>query len=149
MAQKAAKRREFRAHLDDLWAVDFDMGRLALRQEFAVDGLGAKIGKGRVVVHRGGRGYTGVVTEVRDGRITVEPAMGGSGPVVILKQDLTPDDIKRYAPIVFSDAEGRYDYAILLIYCGQPKKARPLIERCLSSREFAKRARRHLRRIGE
>ena len=147
MAREAASGRQLRDHAKEIEALQFDMGRLALQQELAGEGLEAKIGKGRVVVHRDGRGYTGTVTKVEDGRITIEPATRGGKPVVLVKQDLTPEDIKRHAHIGFSDAEGQYDYAMLLIYSGEPRKARPLLERCLSNRRLKDRARWHLERM--
>lgn len=84
---------------------------------------------------------------MEDGRITIEPATHGGEPLVIVKQDLTHEDIKRHAHIGYSDAEGQYDCAMLLIYSGEPRKARPLLERCLANRRLKDRARWHLERI--
>jgi len=141
----ARREKRFASHRAGLAFLEYDMQRMSLRQEIALEAYASKAGtKERVYVHKGSRGYSGKVLKVDGDRIVLRPSLSGSKTITITKQDLSPDDIRKYAQIILADAAGNYDYAILLIYRGNAAQAVPYLKRCRRDPKMGERARRHL-----
>jgi len=141
----ARREKRFASHQAELAFLEYDMQRMSLRQEIALEAYASKAGtKERVYVHKGSRGYSGKVLKVDGDRIVLRPSLSGSKTITITKQELSPDDIRKYAQIILADAAGNYDYAILLIYSGNAAQALPYLKRCRRDPQIGERARRHL-----
>lgn len=149
-ARKALTGGRFAPFRSELELIEHDASRLALRQESALEGLAAKVGKPeRVPIHKGPRGYSAEVLKIEGDKITIRPVSSPGETVEIKLQELAPEDIRKFAPISLSDADGNYDYGILLLYMGSPEQAKPFLERTKSHPTLGPRAREHIERISK